>query len=78
MSRVAKNPVAIPKGVDINISESQVSVKGPKGNLELDLHPAIGFEMDDGSCQVKWNCGQGSGHGRHLPRAAEQHGHGCQ
>lgn len=54
MSRVAKNPVAIPKGVDINISESQISVKGPKGDLALDLHPAINFEMADGSCQVKW------------------------
>lgn len=54
MSRVAKNPVAIPQGVDINISDSQVNVKGPKGNLAMDLHPAINFEMADGNCQVKW------------------------
>ena len=37
MSRVANNPIAVPQGVDVNISDTQVSVKGPKGNLELDL-----------------------------------------
>jgi len=54
MSRVANNPIAIPKGVEVNISQAQVRVKGPKGNLELDLHPAVRFEMDDGQCMVRW------------------------
>jgi large subunit ribosomal protein L6 len=54
MSRVAKNPVTIPKGVDVNISDSQVSVKGPKGNLQLDLHPAVQFTVEDGTCKVEW------------------------
>jgi large subunit ribosomal protein L6 len=54
MSRVAKNAITIPKGVDVYISDSQVKVKGPKGSLELDLHPAISFTMEDGGCKVQW------------------------
>ncbi|MEE8317982.1 MAG: 50S ribosomal protein L6, partial [Candidatus Omnitrophota bacterium] len=33
MSRVGKNPINIPSGVDVKIQGSQVSVKGPKGEL---------------------------------------------
>ena len=35
MSRVAKKPIALPKGVELNIQESSVSAKGPKGTLSL-------------------------------------------
>ena len=55
MSRIAKSPIDIPQGVDVNISDKQVTVKGPKGNLALDLHPAIQFEMEDGKCSAKWD-----------------------
>ena len=34
MSRIGKNPVTIPAGVDITIDGSHVTVKGPKGTLE--------------------------------------------
>ena len=54
MSRVANNPITIPQGVDVNVSGSQIKVKGPKGNLELDLHQAVSLEMGDGECNVKW------------------------
>ena len=53
MSRVAKNPIKLPSGVDLKISGSQLSVKGPKGNLELLLHPAISFDENDGEYMVK-------------------------
>ncbi len=33
MSRVGKNPVAVPKGVEINVSAEQISIKGPLGSL---------------------------------------------
>lgn len=52
MSRVAKNPLKLPSGVDINISGSQLSVKGPKGNLELVIHPGISFDENDGEYLV--------------------------
>lgn len=54
MSRVAKNPITIPQGVEFNVDGQQVRVKGPKGNLELALHPSVSVEMEDGNCAVKW------------------------
>ena len=37
MSRVANSPVAVPKGVDINIDGVNISVKGGKGSLDSDV-----------------------------------------
>jgi len=53
MSRVAKNPITLPSGVDINISGSELKVKGPKGNLELNLHSSVSLEEIDGQYLVK-------------------------
>ncbi len=53
MSRVAKNPIKLPSGVDLKINGSQLSVKGPKGNLALVLHPAVSFDENDGEYMVK-------------------------
>ena len=53
MSRVAKNPIVLPSGVDISISGSEMSVKGPKGQLALVLHPDISFDVNDGQYLVK-------------------------
>lgn len=55
MSRVAKNPIAVPKGVDIKIAGRRVDVKGPKGALSLDLHPAVDLEQDDNEIRVTWS-----------------------
>ena len=41
MSRIGKLPIAIPKGVTVNASGSNVSVKGPKGTLSLAVHPQV-------------------------------------
>lgn len=46
--RVAKNPVTIPKGAEVNLSDAQISVKGPKGNLSLDIHPLVTINQEDG------------------------------
>ena len=53
MSRVAKNPITLPSGVDINISGSKVNIKGPKGNLALALHPSVKLDESDGVYLVK-------------------------
>jgi large subunit ribosomal protein L6 len=53
MSRVAKNPLKLPSGVAINISDSLLSVKGPKGNLDVVLHPGVSFDENDGEYMVK-------------------------
>lgn len=41
MSRIGKNPVAIPSGVDVSLSGDVITVKGPKGSLTQNLHEGI-------------------------------------
>jgi len=53
MSRVAKNPISLPSGVQATIAPGVVSVKGPKGELSLALHQAIRVAEEDGSLQVR-------------------------
>lgn len=53
MSRIAKTPIEVPKGVEINVKGSEVQVKGPKGNLALQLHPGVRLEKDEDSFLVK-------------------------
>ena len=47
MSRIGKFPVPIPSAVDVKISGSAVTVKGPKGTLEQALDPRISVELVD-------------------------------
>ncbi len=41
MSRIGKKPVTIPAGVKINVAGQKVTVEGPKGKLELKVHPSV-------------------------------------
>jgi large subunit ribosomal protein L6 len=52
MSRIAKAPIEVPAGVEIDIKGEEVRVKGPKGNLAVRLHPAVTLKKDDGSYVV--------------------------
>ena len=52
MSRVAKKPIPIPKGVQVTIAEGSVSVKGPKGGSTFDVPADVGVEQNDGTLQV--------------------------
>ena len=46
MSRIGKKPIAIPKGVKIDVKPGTVEVQGPKGKLQQPLPPGIGFSVD--------------------------------
>ena len=48
MSRVAKKPVNLPKGVELNIQPESVSVKGPKGTLSLPKVAGVEITVADG------------------------------
>ena len=48
MSRVGKSPVAVPQGVDVQIKEDQVSVKGAGGTLSLAANPLVKVANDGG------------------------------
>ena len=53
MSRVAKNPVKLPSGVELKIDGRKVSVKGSKGNLEHEVHEQVYVSFEDGIFTVK-------------------------
>lgn len=53
MSRIAKTPIELPKGVEFSVSGEVVKVKGPKGNLELRLQPGINLEQEAGMVVVR-------------------------
>lgn len=52
MSRIAKQPVVLPKGVDATVSGSNVTVKGQKSSLTLVLHPHVTVVNDKGVLHV--------------------------
>ncbi len=41
MSRVAKYPVKVPAGVEVNLDGDQLSVKGGQGTLSMSVHPDV-------------------------------------
>ena len=47
MSRVAKNPIEIPKGVEAFIEDNEITVKGSKGILKLSIHPAVNVSISN-------------------------------
>ncbi len=53
MSRIAKAPIELPKGVELDVKGGQVKVKGPKGNLDVALHPSVSLEQEDSKYLVK-------------------------
>ncbi len=54
MSRIGKLPIALPKGVEVSISDDNVlSVKGPKGELRQQVNPAITMNVEEG--QLKFS-----------------------
>lgn len=49
MSRVAKKPVTLPKGVEVNVQDLLISAKGPKGTLSVPKPAAINVTIEDGT-----------------------------
>ena len=52
MSRIGNSPINIPSGVDVKIDGTNVAVKGPKGELSMDIHPDMKIAMDEGVITV--------------------------
>jgi len=53
MSRVAKNPIKVPAGIDVTLSANQVSVKGPLGTLSQPLNTDVVVERQGDSLLCK-------------------------
>lgn len=73
MSRIGKKQIEVPKGVTITKSGSSIKVKGPKGELEFDVHPNISVGIDGNIIEVKRNDDQKENRSLHgLTRALIQ------
>jgi len=55
VSRVGRMPVAIPNGVQIELNGSNVSVKGPKGEMKRTFSPLVGIAMENGQIVITRN-----------------------
>ena len=53
MSRIGRAPIAVPAGVEVKIDGHVITVKGPKGELTREIHPAITAELEAGQILVK-------------------------
>lgn len=47
MSRIAKQPIDLPNGVEFSVNGREVSARGPKGNLSVTLHAAVELKQED-------------------------------
>jgi len=52
MSRIGKQPIEIPKGVDVKIEGNKVTVKGQKGTLVKEFHKDMTIKIDEGKVLV--------------------------
>lgn len=52
MSRIAKEPIPIPEGIEVIIQGSQLSVKAAKGQQSLNIHPLVNMVLEEGCIQV--------------------------
>ena len=48
MSRIGKQPVVIPAGVTVAVTDGRIVVKGPKGELSEQMYPGIAVAIEDG------------------------------
>lgn len=52
MSKIGKQPIAIPQEVTANIAGSQIHVAGPKGELKFKFHPKISIQIENNTIKV--------------------------
>lgn len=53
MSRIGKNPVEVPSGVEVSIVNDLLTAKGKNGTLTVALHEAVEVKQEDGKVVVK-------------------------
>ncbi len=57
MSRVASKPVTLPKGVELKQASNLLNIKGPKGELSLDVNNEVELQIEDGTARVSARSG---------------------
>lgn len=52
MSRIGNKPITVPEGVEVTLDGNHITVKGPKGTLERDLHKNMTVTLDGNTITV--------------------------
>ena len=52
MSRIAKEPVVVPQGVEVAIDGQKVTIKSKSGEMCLNVHPLVSVTLDNGALKV--------------------------
>lgn len=52
MSRIGNKPITVPENVEVKLEGNKITVKGPKGTLEKDLHPNMKVTLEKNSITV--------------------------
>lgn len=52
MSRIAKEHIAVPQGVEVSLDGQKVTIKSKKGEMTLNLHPTVGVEYENNQLLV--------------------------
>ena len=52
MSRIRRKPIVIPAGVEVSVNDHVVTVKGPKGTLNSNIHPMMNVKVENGEVVV--------------------------
>ncbi|OGW72330.1 MAG: 50S ribosomal protein L6 [Omnitrophica bacterium GWA2_52_12] len=52
MSRIGKKPILIPSGVQVQLSGSKLNVQGPKGKLDVEIHPRVKITVQPTQVEV--------------------------
>ena len=53
MSRIGNKPITVPEGIEVNIDGQKITVKGPKGTLEREIHNNMTVKFEDGQIKVE-------------------------
>jgi large subunit ribosomal protein L6 len=53
MSRIGKKPIIIPEGITVEYQKRNLSIKGPKGTLNLEVHMEVDLSIENGQIEVK-------------------------
>lgn len=61
MSRLGKLPIQIPEGTQVKIENNFIIVKGPKGELKIEIHPVIKIDISDKEINIKVENSQDKG-----------------
>ena len=55
MSRIAKDPVLLPDSVTMSVDGQTITLKGPKGEMILNVHESVQFDVEEKQIQIKWS-----------------------